>query len=80
MPSYIWEVFPKKQSFSIKVHVEKAFDVFEKEVKNIYGPPKDKGENGHVYRGDIFTATGITARVIITFYTSTLLVRIHIAG
>ena len=41
VPSHIWEIIPKKQSLSIQVHDQSAFDIFEAEVRALYGQPDE---------------------------------------
>ena len=81
VPSSVWNIFPKKQSISIKVHNEHVFDFFEQEITALYGPPdqNNKFVNGHIYRGIVKTSD-CDCPIIITFYTTTFLVRVQGAG
>ena len=80
VPAHIWEVSPKKFSLSIQVHDKAAFDVFEGEVKSMYGEPENKLVNGNIYRGAVYTSNGCPACVTITFYSTTWMVRVQGAG
>lgn len=78
-PSNIWEPFPKQYSLTLKVNDERSFDLFEMEIQSLYGQYEDKGHNGHLYRG-VVHVNGTSAPVVMTFYQSTLLVRIQGQG
>ena len=79
VPSDIWEIKPKLNSCSIHVHEEWAFECLESEVSKCYGPPQEMAKNGRIYRGEIPTSNGSTC-VTITFYRTTLLVRVQGSG
>ena len=79
VPSNIWEIKPKLNSCSIHVHEEQAFDSLESQVNKSYGPPQEMAKNGRIYRGEIPTSNGSTC-VTITFYRTTLLVRVQGSG
>jgi hypothetical protein len=79
--SDVWEIQPKLRSCTIQVHHLDAFDNLESEVKKLYGSPQIiMANNGNIYRGQLPTTTDNTVQVTITFYKSTLLVRVQGSG
>ena len=78
--SDVWDIKPKLRSCSIQIHHEDAFNNLETEVKQQYGPPQSMANNGNIYRGLVKLASGNSVQVIITFYKTTLLVRVQGSG
>ena len=77
--SDIWEILPKMNSCTIQVHQEQAFDSLESQVSKSYGSPQEMANNRRIYRGEIPTSNGSTC-VTITFYSTTLKVRVQGSG
>ena len=74
----IWEIVPRQGSYSIQVCDELAFKLLEELVCQMYGTPQNMSNNGRIYRGQ--AADTHDYGVVITFYGSTLLVRVQGAG
>ena len=79
VPNEIWEIVPRQGSYSIQVYMydELAFKLLEELVCQKYGTPQNMS-NGRIYRGQ--AADTHDYAVVITFYGSTLLVRVQGAG
>ena len=78
--SDVWKIVPKLNSCSILIHHEETFDILESQVCSLYGSPQLMGNNGHIYRGDLSTVSGNNIGVTLTFYKTTLLVRVQGSG
>ena len=78
--SDVWKIVPKLNSCSIHIHHEETFDILESQVCSLYGSPQLMGNNGHIYRGDLSTVSGNNIGVTLTFYKTTLLVRVQGSG
>ena len=78
--SDVWEIQPRHNSCTIRIHQDGIFDSLELEVNESFGPAQNMANNGNIYRGQLPTSTGSTAPVTITFYRSTMLVRVQGSG
>ena len=62
------------KSVTIEVHSGNAFRRLEEQVRNEYGEPENKEENGNIYRG----CDPDGKSIVVTFYQTTL--KVHVQG
>ena len=79
VPQEIWEILTRQGSYSIQVNDDTAFDLLEEFVCQMYGSPQNMTNNGRIYRGQASNSNDC-AGVVLTFYKSTLLVRVQGSG